>query len=211
MMKKTIWLACAVLLCAGAAFGGLISEDPGELTVAGQFWLPGEGDSDLFKTGAGLSLSYREWFSFPWGVGVNLGVAQWQVDKNATSYKYPALTEYKGDALLLPVGLALCLNLIDWDNWNLVLETGVQYVFIDSNVSVFDSNNSRWHDVDMKGSVLWTIGMEYEYMISESLYLLGGVGYQSDLLASESDYALGDLRDTYLHGPYARLGVKFLF
>ena len=77
MMKKFISLASVVMLCSGAAMGGMISQDPGELLVGGQFWLPGEGDSDLFDSGYGAVLSYREWFSFPWGVGLNLGIDQW--------------------------------------------------------------------------------------------------------------------------------------
>ena len=118
MMKKLICLAGAVLLCGGAAFGGLLSEDPGELAVAGQFWLPGEGDSDLFETGLGASVSYREWFSFPWGVGLNLGVSQWQVDSGSQAYKWQRLTDYDGDALILAFGPALYFNIIDWDNWD---------------------------------------------------------------------------------------------
>ena len=45
-MKKAIWVVGMVLLGVGAAWGGVISEDPGELTASGLYWIPGSGDFD---------------------------------------------------------------------------------------------------------------------------------------------------------------------
>ena len=175
MMKKAVLFACVAWLGVGAAFGGLLSEDPGELTVAGQYWFPGMGDMDVFESGYGASVSYREWFSFPWGVGVNLGVAQWQVDNSSRAFKYAQLTDYDGDALLIPFGASLYFNLIDWDNWNVILDTGLQYVFVDSGVTVFNTEENvpeevqGQQDVDIGGAILWNLGAEYEYMVSEAM------------------------------------------
>lgn len=209
MMKKMVGLMVVGLLCAGAALGGVLSQEPGELAVSGQFWFPGEGDNDLFETGYGATVSYREWFSFPWGAGLNLGVAQWQVDHGSQAYKWKKMTDYQGDATLLFLGPALYFNLIDWDNWNLNIETGVQFVYIDSNVEV--KLDGKTEKVDIDPAILWHIGLEYEHMLAENLYIVGGGGYQVDLLPAETDYAAGSLRDTYLHGIFVRLGAKFLF
>jgi len=211
MMKKTVVLVCAAWLGVAAAFGGVISEDPGELGVSGLFWLPGEGDYDLFESGFGAGVSYREWFRFPFGAGLNLGVAQWQVDEGASTYKYGDLTQYQGDATIIPVGAALYFNVIDWDNWNLIAETGLQYMFIDSNVEVYHAGEGRWLDVDIEGSLLWHFGLEYEYMLGENVYVQIAGGYQTDVVPAETDYSYGSLRDTHLHGAYARAGAKFLF
>ena len=217
MMKKAVLFACVAWLGVGAAFGGLLSEDPGELTVAGQYFFPGLGDIDLFESGYGASVSYREWFSFPWGVGINLGVAQWQVDNGAQAFKYDALTDYDGDALLIPFGASVYFNLIDWDNWNLILDTGFQYVFVDSGVTVFNNeegvpeNVRGKQDVDIGGAILWTLGAEYEYMVSENVYLLGGLGFQTDLMNGDTEYAGRSVRDASFAAVYARLGAKFLF
>ena len=213
MMKKAILCACAVLVCSGAAFGGLLSEDPGELTVAGQVWAPGMGDIDLFDNGFGAIVSYREWFSFPWGVGVNLGLAQWQVDNSSRAFKYDQLTDYDGDALLIPLGASLYFNMIDWDNWNLIIESGLQYVLVDSSVTVFNDEPGveERQDVDIGGALLWLIGAEYEYMVAEDIYVTGGLGFQTDLMSGDTDYAGGELRDASLAGVYARLGAKILF
>ncbi|HAL93052.1 MAG TPA: hypothetical protein DCM68_08535, partial [Verrucomicrobia bacterium] len=103
MMKKAVLFVCMALVGASVALGGMISEDPGELTVAGRYWFPGDGDFDLFESGFGAVVSYREWFSFPWGAGVSLGLAQWQVDSGSDAYKYNMLSDYDGDALLIPI------------------------------------------------------------------------------------------------------------
>ncbi len=213
MMKKAILCACALLVCGGAAFGGLLSEDPGELTVAGQVWAPGMGDIDLFENGFGAIVSYREWFSFPWGVGVNLGLAQWQVDNSSGAFKYDQLTDYDGEALLSPLGASVYFNMIDWDNWNLIIESGLQYVLVDSGVTVFNNEPGveETQDVDIGGAVLWLVGAEYEYMVAEDIYVTGGLGFQTDLMSGDTDYAGGDLRDASLAGFYARLGAKILF
>lgn len=211
MMNKAVLTGCVALLCAGAAFGGMLSQDPGELTVAGQYWIPGDGDFDLFDGGYGASLSYREWFSFPWGASVNLGLAQWQVNGGSDAFKYEALSAYDGDVLLVPFGASLCFNMIDWDSWNLILDTGVQYLFVDSSASVFSADDNRRHDVDIGGAVLWNIGAEFEYMVAENIYLLGGIGYQVDIARADTEYDEYTARDTSFRGASFRLGAKYLF
>ncbi len=212
-MKKAVLFACAALLGVGAAFGGMFSEDPGELTVAGQVFFPDSADCDLFKDGYGALVSYREWFSFPWGAGVSLGIAQWQVDNDSNAFKYDQLSKYDGDALLIPFGASLYFNMIDWDNWNLVLETGLQYVFVDSSVTLYNNEETarERQDVDIGGAILWNLGAEYEYMVAENLYVLGGIGYQLDVMKGDTEYDGRSVRDASFAGGYARLGAKFLF
>ena len=211
-MKKTILFAIAALLVCGAAHAGLTSEEPGELTLSGQYILPGVGDFDLFDSGYGATLSYREWFMFPFGAGVSLGVSQWQVDGGADAYKDERFSGYDGDVLTIPFGASLYFNLIDWDNWNLILETGLQYALVDSNVSARDDVRGRDYAIDIDDAVLWTIGMEYEYMVAENLYVLGGLGYQTEVLGAGTDYdGVDNARDTSFQGAYVRLGAKYLF
>ncbi|MDR0994342.1 MAG: hypothetical protein LBN38_07265 [Verrucomicrobiota bacterium] len=213
MMKKIGLGICVALLGAGAAFGGLLNDEPGELTLSGRGWIPGDGDFDLFEDGYGVSLSYREWFHFPWAVGVSVGVAHWEVDDGSDAYKYPMLTGYEGDALLIPLGVSLYFSMIDWDNWNLNLKTGVEYLFVDSNVSVFNNeeNVKARQDVDIGNAILWNVGAEYEYMIAENAYIAGELGYQVDVMRADTDYAGRSARDTSFRGFYLGIGVKFLF
>ena len=213
MMKKAIWIVGMVLLGVGAAWGGVLSEDPGELTASGLYWIPGSGDFDLFKRGLGAEVSYREWFRFPWGVGVNLGVSQWDVDSGSNAYKYKALSSYDGDVLMIPIGAALYFNVIDWDNWNLVFNAGLKYQITDSNVSVYNGEElvKARQDVDIGDAVLGTLGAEYDYMVSEDVYVLGGLGYQFNVLEAETEYNGTSARDTSFEGLYLSLGCKVLF
>lgn len=213
MMKKAILAACVVLLGAGAAFGGLFSDDPGEVSVNGLYWFPGAGQFDLFESGYGAQVSYREWFSFPWGAGVNIGVSQWQVNSDSHAYKYDQLTDYDGDALLIPFGASLYFNLVDWDNWNVIIEGGLQYVLVDSSVTVFNNEEGvqKDQDVDIGDAVVANLGAEYEYMVSENVYVAGGIGYQMDVVSGDTKYYGRNARDTDFRGIYARLGAKFLF
>ncbi len=212
-MKKAALALCTVVAIAGAAFGGLISEDPGELTVAGQYWFPGGGDYDLFKAGYGATVSYREWFSFPWGVGVNLGVAQWQADDGSNAFKYDKLSDYDGEALLIPLGASLYFNMIDWENWNFILNTGLQYLFVDSGIDLYNGEDQamRRQDVDIGGSLLWNFGAEYDYMITENAFVLAGLGYQLGLVDADAEYNGVSVRDTSFQGFFVQLGAKFLF
>ena len=211
MMKKAMVLACAALVSCGAAFGGLISEDPGELAVSGLAFLPDHADCDLFELGLGAQVSYREWFSFPWGVGVNLGVSQWQVDDASNAFKIKYVKNYDGEALVIPFGASLFFHVIDWDNWNLIFETGLQYAFVESSVDAYNEDKGRRQEADIGGAVLWNLGAEYEYMVSENVYLTGALGYQIDALNEDSKFDGKTVRDVTFGGGYARFGAKFLF
>ncbi|MGD9612596.1 MAG: hypothetical protein AB7V22_06800 [Kiritimatiellia bacterium] len=210
-MKKAMVLACAALLGSGAAFGGLISDDPGELAVSGQAFLPDHADCDLFGVGFGAQVSYREWFRFPWGVGLNLGISQWQVDDASNAFKIEYVTDYDGEALVIPFGISLFFNAIDWDNWNVNLEMGLQYAFVESSVDAYNEDKAKRQDADVGGAVLWNLGAEYEYMVSENVYLTGGLGYQMDVMNEDTKFDGHVVRDVTFGGGYARLGAKFLF
>lgn len=209
MRKKWIGVVLAAVLMAGVAHGGLLSPEPGELTTSGLFWLVGHGDDELFQTGFGLGASYREWVAFPFGVGLNLNVAQWQVDKNSNAIKWDGVTRYSGDATLLGLGPAVYFCIIDWDTWNLTLEGGIQFVHVDSSVRVQVEDERL--NLRIGSAIIWHVGLEYDYMLSESMYLQAAGGYQGDLSAANTKYKYGSVRDTSLQGVFLRLGVKFLF
>ena len=203
-MKKILVLALAALFAAlaTAPAGVLNKDEPGEAEVSGYYLFPGDGDFDTFKAGAGVQAVYREWFRFPWGVGINAGWGYYNVDSGTTSYKYEALGRFKGECNVVPIGASLYFNVIDWDNWNLLLGTGMQFLIVDSGMSAWNS---------VGNALMWNIEAEYEYMLSEQMYILGGLGYQVDLVRADTDYDGGDLRDTSFRGLFLRLGLKFLF
>ena len=210
-MKKIILALAAVVLAAGAAQAGLASDEPAEFSVQGQYWFPGEGDFDLVGSAYGVQASWREWVAFPFGVGFNVGIAQWNVDAHSNPYKWRSISDYDGDVTLIPIGLSLAYGLIDWNDWDVNLETGLQYVFVDSGVDCRSSDDGARHDIDIDNAVWWTVGAEFDYQITEGVYVVGGAGFQTDVVRAESDYDLGELRDTRFQAFYGKLGMKFLF
>jgi hypothetical protein len=212
-MKKILILALAALFASlGAASAGLLnSEEPGEVEVSGYYLFPGDGDFDLFRGAAGVQGLYREWFAFPWGISLNAGWGTYLAYKDANSYKVDTLGKFKGECNVVPLGASLWFNIIDWDNWNLLLGTGLQYLIVDSDVSAWDSVAGKRKDIDIDNAFMWNIEADYEYMLSEKFYILGGVGYQVDIVRADTDCSGVDLRDTSFRGLFLRLGLKFLF
>jgi len=70
---------------------------------------------------------------------------------------------------------------------------------------------SARQDVDIGDAVLGTLGAEYDYMVSEDIYVLGGLGYQFNVLKADTDYNNTSARDTSFEGLYLSLGCKVLF
>jgi hypothetical protein len=210
MKKIGVWVAVMMCVLASVSFGALLSEDPGELSAKGQLW-SGDGDFDLFKFGYGAQLSYREWFAFPWGVGVNAGIANWDVDGNSHAYKSGLLSDYKGSATTVPFGFSLFFCAVDWENWMITLDTGLQYWHVMSDVTVLSSRDNKRHDVDIGGAVIWHVGMDVDYLLTESTYITGGLGYQVDTIKANTKCDGDSLRDSSFASFFFRAGVKFVF
>lgn len=212
MIKKLSFIALALLFAVPAAFSGVLSDDEGELAVNGAYFLPGDGDFDLFERGLGVEVSYREWFAFPWGVGLSLGYANWAVDDHANAYKFAA-SDYDGHVSTFPIGADFYFNVIDWDNWDVILSTGLRYAIVDSSVS-FAYDGKRF-DVDMDNALLWNIALEYDHTLTEDVFLTLSAGFQTDIMKADSTYddqdgKEHDLRDTSFEAFFGRVGVKFL-
>lgn len=208
-MKKAIWMALAVLAAAGSAQAGLVSDEPAEVSVQAQVWFPGEGDFNLFEDSFGGKVNWREWVAFPFGLGLQVGFSQWGTDTHSNPYKYGGLHDFDGDVTLVPVGLTLAYCPIDWNNWDVILETGLHYVFVSSDATCRVEDGSR-QDLDMDNAVWWTVGAEFDYQIAEGVFLVGGAGVQVDVLKSETTCNGADLRDTRFQAFYGTLGAKFL-
>lgn len=208
-MKKAMWMAMAMLVAAGTAQAGLVSDEPTEVSVQAQAWFPGEGDFNLFDDSFGFKVNWREWVSFPFGLGIQAGMGNWGTDAHSNPYKYGGLHDFGGDVTLVPVGLTLAYCPIDWNNWDVILETGLHYVFVSSDATCRVEDGSR-HDLDMDNAIWWTVGAEFDYQVAEGVFVVGGAGVQVDVMRSETECNGADLRDTRFQAFYASLGAKFL-
>ena len=78
-------------------------------------------------------------------------------------------------------------------------------------MDAYNEDKGRRQEADIGGAVLWNLGAEYEYMVSENVYLTGALGYQIDALNEDSKFDGKTVRDVTFGGGYARFGAKFLF
>lgn len=210
-MKKLLFAALAALLALAPAHAGLTSEEAGEIHANATLYGPGLGDSGLCDLGFGAQIAYREWFAWPFGASLSLGYASWQVDSSSDAYKWRDFSKYDGDLTLIPLGVSLHFNLADSDSWDLILSTGLKYVFVDSSATLRDAHDGRKHDIDLDNPVWWDLSLSYEYMLSESAYLEIGAGVQTDVVKADSELDDGrSLRDTSFQAFFGSLGLKFV-
>ena len=207
-MKKWFAIALVAMVAAGAAQAA--DNEPLELGARGQVWFPGEGDFNLFEPGYGAMFTLRDWFAFPFGVTFNAGIAQWGADSDSNPYKYKGLNDFDGDVTLIPVGASLTYCLIDWNDWDINLETGLHYVFVNSDVDCRSDADGQRHDIDMDDGIWWTVGAEFDYQLFEGGFLTVGGGFQSDVLRSDTECNGDKLRDSRFQGFFANAGFKFL-
>ncbi len=209
MIKKIAFFALAAAFLAAPAFAGITGDKEGELSVHGQYFFPGDGDFDLFKSGLGAEVSYREWFAFPWGLGVSAGFANWTSDEDANPFKFKEFSDFDGDVTTIPLGIHLFFSIIDWEDWNLNFRTGLRYVIVDSDVDFF--YNGTRHDVDLDNSVLWDLALELDVALSEQTYLAVSGGFQTDAMKSEASCDFDhNLRDGSFEAFFATAGIKIL-
>jgi len=210
LLALTAALCCALSLTASA---GLVGDDSGELDVAAVGVFAGTGDFDLFSFGAGAELSYREWFEgLPWGVGASVGVQNWQVDDKAGNpFKYNGFTDYDGDAVVVPLGVNLYFAVIEWDNWNLVAEAGVKYLFVNEDIDLYNKDTSKREDVELDNGILGNLGLSLEFLMSEHWYLTLTGGYQGNIMKCDTEIGGRNSCDATFDGAYGRCGLKALF
>ena len=207
-MKKWFALALVAMVAAGAAQAA--DNEPLELGARAQVWFPGEGDFNLFEPSVGAVVTLRDWFAFPWGVTLDAGIAQWRTDSDSNPYKYKGLNDFDGDVTVIPVGLSLNYCLIDWNDWDVNLSTGLKYVFVDSDADCHSDADGKRHGIDMDNAIWWTVEAEFDYQVFEGGFLTCGGGFQTDVMRSDTKCNGAELRDSRFQGFFANLGFKFL-
>ena len=211
MIKKILFSALAIALLSAPAYAGITGDKEGELSVHAQYFFPGDGDFDLFETGVGGEVSYREWFAFPFGLGLSAGFTSWSTDSKSNPFKFKEYTDFKGCVRNFPIGAHLFFSIIDWENWNLNLRTGLRYVIVDSDVDFLNKQDGKRYDVDLDNSVLWDVALELDVALSEQTYFALSGGFQTDVMKSDASCALdNDLRSASFEAFFGTVGVKFL-
>lgn len=206
-MKKTaMWLA--VFLVCGAA----MAQDYGsEVRFGLDYAFPGAGDFDLYDSGLGFGVQYRNWIGDPLGYGVSIGWAEWDTDSGGTDIGGDVLGDFDGSVTLIPLGVSGLYKLADFADWKVTLEAGLKYVLADSGISAVHFVGGREDDLDISDGVVGVIGADYERNVGTEWSWFVGAVYQFDLQKGEIEVDHGNLRDNELQAFLLRAGAAFSF
>ena len=173
----------------------------GTLDIAGLITTTGLGDSDLYDFGAGVEAQVRFWLSEKFGWAGVLGLSQWEASSSSSQWGGPI----EGEMRFLPVGASLIYRTSSEPGIRLVLEAGLRYAFVSSDVDLLV--NGEKNSVSIENGVLGVVAADLERNVGGG-QLFAGVAYQLDLQAPDASWSGGDLRENSLEAASLRLGFR---
>jgi len=216
-MKTLTIIAIASVLVGSSAF----SQEPKPLTdftIELQYFLPDYEDYDF---GFGVEGQYRCWKNQNLGFSLAGGVSSWEVDDlGASVYGGPAVgvSSRDGSVDLVPIGGSILYRPTLGDNISVILEGGLRYVIVDSDVKVGTTALSALGDVmvtsekvDIDDGVVGLIAASLESELSPGLTLFGGIGYQFDISKGDAKMAGENLGKNELKSFFLRVGIAVGF
>jgi len=218
MMKK--WLSLMVVAGCLAWAGTVSAEEASwmnEAAASVNLYLPGAGDFDLFEYGFGIEFQYRNWAYDPIGWALSVGAASWEANSGATDLGR-IHKDFDGSATLVPVGASVLVNLLHLDDFNLLAEFGLRYVWMDAELDftrVIPAGDEGSEEVPstltIDDSLMGVVALEGDYYLNDQFLLFGSLGYQHDLTRGEITTPTGNLRDNELCAFFLKLGGKLVF
>jgi len=211
-----------------------------ELRAGGVYYMPngsattGGGETSLeeveWDKGTGFEVQGIYWIkSSPWGIGVSLGKASWDIDDYELIYTIGSEAygyTLEGDADLTIFGLSAFYSLFKGDGeankLSGAIEGGLKFVSVDSNIKgetgiagggivlVWDQT------LEIDDSILGFVGFDLSYALTKqvSLFAQGGVQFDLDKGKVENDVpGLGTFEagETELAALYGKAGLSISF
>jgi opacity protein-like surface antigen len=199
-MKKLTLAAVAVLMVGTVVHAAEVVSSNGkeELYITGNYYDP--SDNDIYDSGLGMEIQGRYWFSDLLGAAITGGFAIWDIDdKTDLSPSKFNVTDPLDDSVnLYTFGASALLRPINGEKIKLTLEGGLRFIYIDSNVDMvgIDENGTVVSTtVDPDSVFAGVVAADLEYVLSDVVSILGGVGYQFTLSSGDIDafgYTVGD-------------------
>lgn len=213
-MKKRITLIIVLLLLT-VANTVTYAEKP-DIVLSLKGYSP--SDDDMYSSGFGAEAQIRFWPTSVFGIGLSLGAATWDVEPYYYSeYSYydgRTYGEIDGDISLVPFGPSILIAPNLGSKVDLLLEAGLRYVAVDSNVTATVSNyyyGTYEFDIDIEDGIIGVLGVGLDVHLSEIVSLVFGLGYQFDLSKGEAELEGIDVGDHELEAFYAHFGVSIQF
>jgi hypothetical protein len=207
-MKKLLYVLIVLLLTALVSAQGQSTQYGAELRGSLNAWVP---EFDLYDYAYGVEVEYRNWFWDPVGFALSLGVSSWEVKSGSSGVDSAEIKNLGGQLTAIPVGPSIIYKIADVTDWNLTTEAGVRYVFAQSAVNYRRTATDESGTLDIEGSVIAVLGLDYERYFGVGKSFFVGAGYQMDLDAGSIQVSNVANTDNKLEAFFVRVGTKIQF
>lgn len=203
---KNVRLAMAVMVLAITGSMAMAAGKGWELSGAGDYLSP--GNKDIWKNGAGCSLEGKYWFGDHLGLGMSAGYESWkmsgdwsEVNRSYFGYGYALGFDaaLNGKASVIPVGLSCLYRMNPAKKVKVTLEGGAKYLFVSAkgdwtsqahfvNDWMGLSETAPTKDagtVSIGNSAVAFLGANVDFMLTDSVSLFAGAGYQIDIIKGD--------------------------
>jgi hypothetical protein len=211
-MKRT-----APLLAAALSLGALTAsaqlptydEVAPDLGLSLELALPGIGDFDLYESGLGVNLQFRDLFSAPWGYAFSIGYGSWSADSGARD-PGANLFDFDGDMEVIPFGASVLYQLHTSDTLNVVLDGGLRYYVNDADITARnrDEGGNRRFALDIDDNVVVRVAVGGDYALTPDLTWSFGVGVQIDVTEGDITTSLGPAEDNRMEALFFETGLR---
>jgi hypothetical protein len=194
------------------------NEPSGQTAISVLYFSP--KDDDTYDFGLGAEAQVRFWGEEGFGWALSVGLCSWAIEDQSLSGTDGSLSvsaDFDGSVLLLPLGGSVLFRPKLSDEVSLVLEGGLRYVVVNSNVDadleVSDGSTTVFakEEVDVENGFVGIIGANLEIEVAETTDLLVGIGYQFDLAEGDVELLDEKLGENELEAFYVRAGVAINF
>lgn len=215
-MKKMLLVLVGMLIVSGAAWAAEPAGTSVDLVVLGTYYSP---DNDkIYDDGWGAEAQLRFWVNDMVGLALAGGYSEWNYNEDLDTTDGDEFDlDSDGDVALMPAGASLLLRPINTERVSLVLEGGVRYVFVDSDIN--DDNDQALprapgitlNDIDIDDGFVAVATAQLELHLTDALYLLAAAGYQWDI--EKGDINIGDTKigENELESFIAQAGIGLRF
>lgn len=194
-----------------AFFSADSAAQPAEITGSLQYFFPSQQFSGFYDRMYGAEVQYSYWFSRPWGVSGVLGLMSADVRKDNKHLVDPSVGTFTDSASMVPIGVSVLYNLIDYGTWRIDGEAGLRYIFISSDIQVKSVATGEKSSVDLDNATVFVLRANVYRMLTEELDLFISAGMQNDIIAGDVSVAGKKVGDDNLKGYSLSLGLTYEF
>ena len=201
-------LLSALLLSAAPVLAG-------DLSLQGLYAQP--KNSDLFSDGIGAEVQWRSWYTETMAFALSAGGMMYGANDDEyirTGSGGAAGAQASGEVSVIPLGASVIFRSPTPEGITTHLELGLRNLLVDSGIDLarvgVDAGGQAHADLatlEFNDAVTGLGRVEFSHPVGESTSLVGGVGYQIDLVKSDISYLGSRAGEAEWAGVYFSAGV----